>query len=40
MVVGAEATLPSLQSRSEGHGPLFKMSNDPRITLVGAKLRQ
>ena len=40
MVVGAEAMLPSLQARSEGQGPLFKMRNDPRITAVGAKLRQ
>ena len=40
MVVGAEAQLASLQERSEGHGPLFKMRDDPRITAVGAKLRQ
>jgi exopolysaccharide biosynthesis polyprenyl glycosylphosphotransferase len=40
MVVGAEAMLPSLQARSEGQGPLFKMRDDPRITAVGAKLRQ
>jgi len=40
MVVGAEAMLPSLQARSEGQGPLFKLRNDPRITPVGAKLRQ
>jgi exopolysaccharide biosynthesis polyprenyl glycosylphosphotransferase len=40
MVVGAEAMLSSLQDRSEGQGPLFKLRDDPRITRVGAKLRQ
>ena len=40
MVVGAEAMLPSLQARSEGQGPLFKLRKDPRITPIGAKLRQ
>jgi exopolysaccharide biosynthesis polyprenyl glycosylphosphotransferase len=40
MLVGAEAMLPSLQDRSEGQGPLFKLRDDPRITAIGAKLRQ
>jgi exopolysaccharide biosynthesis polyprenyl glycosylphosphotransferase len=40
MVVGAEAMLSSLQDRSEGKGPLFKLRDDPRVTAVGAKLRQ
>jgi lipopolysaccharide/colanic/teichoic acid biosynthesis glycosyltransferase len=40
MVVGAEAMLPSLQDRSQGQGPLFKLRDDPRITSVGAKLRK
>jgi len=40
MVVGAEAMLPSLQDRSEGQGPLFKLRDDPRITAIGANLRQ
>jgi len=40
MVVGAEAMLSSLQDRSEGKGPLFKLRDDPRITPVGAKLRK
>ena len=40
MLVGAEAMLPSLQDRSEGQGPLFKLRDDPRITPIGAKLRQ
>jgi exopolysaccharide biosynthesis polyprenyl glycosylphosphotransferase len=40
MVVGAEAMLPSLQERSDGEGPLFKLREDPRITRVGAKLRK
>jgi exopolysaccharide biosynthesis polyprenyl glycosylphosphotransferase len=39
MLVGAEAALPSLLDRSEGQGPLFKLSDDPRITRVGATLR-
>ena len=40
MLVGAEAMLPSLQDRSEGQGPLFKLRDDPRITRIGAKLRR
>jgi exopolysaccharide biosynthesis polyprenyl glycosylphosphotransferase len=40
MLVGAEAKLPSLLDRSEGQGPLFKLSNDPRITPTGAILRR
>jgi exopolysaccharide biosynthesis polyprenyl glycosylphosphotransferase len=40
MLVGAEAMLPSLKDRSEGHGPLFKLRGDPRITPIGAKLRR
>jgi exopolysaccharide biosynthesis polyprenyl glycosylphosphotransferase len=40
MLVGAEAMLPCLLDRSEGQGPLFKLRDDPRITPVGAKLRQ
>jgi exopolysaccharide biosynthesis polyprenyl glycosylphosphotransferase len=40
MLVGAEAMLPSLQDRSEGKGPLFKLREDPRITPIGARLRR
>lgn len=40
MRVGAGAMLPSLLDRSEGKGPLFKLSDDPRITRVGATLRR
>src|SRR5450759_511688 len=40
MQVGAEAMLPSLQHRSEGQGPLFKLRDDPRITPIGVKLRR
>ena len=40
MQVGAEAMQPSLQHRSEGQGPLFKLRDDPRITPIGAKLRR
>jgi len=40
MRVGAEAMLPSLLERSEGQGPLFKLTDDPRITRIGAFLRR
>jgi exopolysaccharide biosynthesis polyprenyl glycosylphosphotransferase len=40
MLVGADAMLPSLLDRSEGHGPLFKLRDDPRITHIGEKLRR
>jgi exopolysaccharide biosynthesis polyprenyl glycosylphosphotransferase len=40
MRVGAEAMLPSLLDRSEGQGPLFKLTDDPRITRIGAILRR
>ena len=40
MLVGAEAMLPSLKDRSQGHGPLFKLRTDPRITPIGVKLRR
>jgi exopolysaccharide biosynthesis polyprenyl glycosylphosphotransferase len=40
MRVGAEAMLPSLLQRSEGQGPLFKLTDDPRITRIGAFLRR
>jgi lipopolysaccharide/colanic/teichoic acid biosynthesis glycosyltransferase len=40
MVVDAEGRLAALQAHNDGAGPLFKMRNDPRITRVGAVLRQ
>ena len=40
MRVGAEEMLPSLLERSEGHGPMFKLPADPRITRIGAFLRR
>jgi exopolysaccharide biosynthesis polyprenyl glycosylphosphotransferase len=40
ILVGAEAMQPSLQHRSEGQGPLFKLRDDPRITRIGARLRR
>jgi hypothetical protein len=40
MLVGAEAKLPSLQDRSDGHGPLFKLRDDPRPTRIGGTLRE
>jgi exopolysaccharide biosynthesis polyprenyl glycosylphosphotransferase len=39
MEVDAEARLAELRHRNERHGPLFKVSSDPRITPVGALLR-
>jgi exopolysaccharide biosynthesis polyprenyl glycosylphosphotransferase len=40
MVVDAEARLVDLESQNQGHGVLFKMKNDPRITRVGGILRK
>jgi exopolysaccharide biosynthesis polyprenyl glycosylphosphotransferase len=39
MEVDAEARLSELRHRNERHGPLFKVSSDPRITPVGSVLR-
>jgi exopolysaccharide biosynthesis polyprenyl glycosylphosphotransferase len=39
MEVDAEARLADLRSRNERHGPLFKVSADPRITPIGGLLR-
>lgn len=39
MVVDAEDRLSQLLPRNERSGPLFKMSNDPRVTRVGRVLR-
>jgi lipopolysaccharide/colanic/teichoic acid biosynthesis glycosyltransferase len=39
MEVDAEARLAELRHRNERHGPLFKVSGDPRITPIGAFLR-
>ncbi|MCM0615268.1 sugar transferase [Paenarthrobacter sp. TYUT067] len=40
MVVDAEARLAELQERNEGHGLLFKIKQDPRITRIGNVLRR
>ncbi|MFB9818544.1 sugar transferase [Arthrobacter ramosus] len=40
MVVDAEARLSELTHRNEGHGLLFKIRNDPRITRIGGFLRR
>lgn len=40
MVTDAEARLSELAYRNEGHGLLFKMKNDPRVTRVGRFLRK
>ena len=39
MGVDAEARLAELRHRNERHGPLFKVSSDPRITPIGGLLR-
>jgi exopolysaccharide biosynthesis polyprenyl glycosylphosphotransferase len=39
MEVDAEARLAELRQRNERHGPLFKVSGDPRITRIGGLLR-
>jgi exopolysaccharide biosynthesis polyprenyl glycosylphosphotransferase len=40
MAVGAEARVQELQARNEGHGLLFKLRDDPRVTPVGRWLRR
>ncbi|PQZ91077.1 polyprenyl glycosylphosphotransferase [Arthrobacter sp. MYb227] len=40
MVVDAEAQLEELRELNEGHGHLFKMKEDPRITTSGRWLRK
>jgi lipopolysaccharide/colanic/teichoic acid biosynthesis glycosyltransferase len=40
MVVGAEELKTSLLSQNEQDGPAFKMSNDPRVTMIGRFLRK
>jgi exopolysaccharide biosynthesis polyprenyl glycosylphosphotransferase len=39
MEVDAEARLAELRHRNERHGPLFKVSGDPRVTPIGGFLR-
>jgi exopolysaccharide biosynthesis polyprenyl glycosylphosphotransferase len=39
MEVDAEARLADLRHRNERHGPLFKVSSDPRVTPIGGLLR-
>lgn len=39
MEVEAEARLDDLRARNERHGPLFKVSDDPRVTPIGSFLR-
>jgi lipopolysaccharide/colanic/teichoic acid biosynthesis glycosyltransferase len=39
MVPDAEAQLPRLRPSNHRDGPLFKLSNDPRVTRVGRFLR-
>lgn len=40
MVVDAEARLEALKDQNEGHGHLFKLKNDPRVTNVGRWMRK
>lgn len=40
MVTDAEDKLADLEADNERTGPLFKVSNDPRITLVGRVIRE
>jgi exopolysaccharide biosynthesis polyprenyl glycosylphosphotransferase len=40
MVVDAESRLDDLMSYNEMKGPVFKMTNDPRVTKVGKWLRK
>ena len=40
MYVDAEERLADLQAHNETDGPVFKMRNDPRVSRVGALLRQ
>ena len=40
MVENAPALMASLESQNEARGPIFKIRNDPRITLLGRFLRE
>jgi exopolysaccharide biosynthesis polyprenyl glycosylphosphotransferase len=40
MVNGAERMMTELEGLNEASGPVFKIKNDPRITLVGTFLRR
>jgi len=40
MVIDAEERLAELQAQNEADGPLFKLTDDPRITKVGSLLRK
>jgi exopolysaccharide biosynthesis polyprenyl glycosylphosphotransferase len=40
MVMDAEQRLKDLEHQNEANGPVFKIKQDPRITLIGAFLRK
>jgi exopolysaccharide biosynthesis polyprenyl glycosylphosphotransferase len=40
MVPGAEQSLTALERYNEASGPVFKIKNDPRVTLLGRFLRK
>lgn len=40
MVIDADVLLEKIKAKSERRGPVFKMSNDPRVTKIGRFLRR
>ncbi|WP_214835945.1 sugar transferase [Exiguobacterium sp. s36] len=40
MIQGAESQLELLMEKNETTGPMFKMSNDPRVTKIGRFIRK
>jgi len=40
MVVDAEQRLKDIEHQNEANGPVFKIKNDPRITIIGSFLRK
>ena len=40
MILGAEDLIEDLEEKNEMSGPVFKISNDPRITKLGKFLRK
>jgi colanic acid biosynthesis glycosyl transferase WcaI len=40
MVANADELKASLASRNEMHGPMFKLTDDPRVTRLGRRLRK
>jgi lipopolysaccharide/colanic/teichoic acid biosynthesis glycosyltransferase len=40
MVINAEALMAKLAKQNEQSGPVFKMTNDPRVTRIGRFIRK